>query len=351
MVCRPFHLKFKVQFYFCGAYPAPGAPRAFQAERSVLFEIIFLGTSASAPSIHRGLSAQIVKHGEYRFLIDCGEGTQRQILKSGVGFKRLNRILITHGHLDHILGLAGLLSTFSRWETIDELEIFAGKWALERIHDLLFGVVLRGARSPMEIHLREIQPGMIFENDDFTVSAVPVFHRGTDCYGFHFEEKSRRPFLPERAEALGIPQGPWRRDLVNGLSVRLPDGRQVGPDEVLGPARAGTRLVHIGDTGRTDNLLEVCRGADMLVIEATYLHAEADLASDFSHLTARQAAELAAEAGVKHLILTHISRRYRERDVLAEARAVFPQVSVARDFAGYQIKRGECIKMEGDSHS
>ena len=101
-----------------------------------MFDIIFLGTSASAPSIHRGLTAQVVKHEEFRFLIDCGEGTQRQILKSGLGFKRLNRILITHGHLDHILGLAGLLSTFSRWETVDELEIYAGRWALERIRDL-----------------------------------------------------------------------------------------------------------------------------------------------------------------------------------------------------------------------
>ena len=124
-----------------------------------MFEIVFLGTSASAPSVHRGLSAQVVKHDEFRFLIDCGEGTQRQILQSGIGFKRLNRILITHGHLDHILGLAGLLSTFSRWEAIDELEIYAGKWALDRIHDLLFGVVLRGARPPMALRLVEVRPG------------------------------------------------------------------------------------------------------------------------------------------------------------------------------------------------
>lgn len=110
-----------------------------------MIEIVFLGTSASAPSIHRGLSAQVVLHRDYRFLIDCGEGTQRQILRSGLGFKRLNRILLTHGHLDHILGLGGLISTFARWEAMDRLEIYGGRWALQRVYDLIYGVVLRGA--------------------------------------------------------------------------------------------------------------------------------------------------------------------------------------------------------------
>lgn len=311
-----------------------------------MFEIVFLGTSASAPSVHRGLSAQVVMHDEHRFLIDCGEGTQRQILQSGIGFKRLNRILITHGHLDHILGLAGLLSTFSRWEAIDALEIYAGRWALERIHDLLFGVVLRGARPPMSIELREVKAGAFFESDDLTVSAFPVYHRGADCFGYLFEEKPRRPFLPDRAEALAIPPGPWRRDLVNGLPVTLPDGRTIQPDQVLGPQRPGTRLVHVGDVGRTEGLQEICRQADALVIEATYLEEEADMARQFSHLTARGAAELALEAGVMNLILTHISRRYRERDVLAEATNIFPAARVARDFDVYQVKRGECIKVE-----
>jgi ribonuclease Z len=310
-----------------------------------VFEIVFLGTSASAPSARRGLSAQVVMHDEFRFLVDCGEGTQRQIMQSGLGFKRLNRILITHGHLDHILGLAGLLSTFSRWETIDGLEIYAGSWALERIRDLLFGVVLRGAKPPMDIQLRPVQAGVIFRTEDFKVTAFPVYHRGPDCFGFAFEEESRRPFLPEKAEALQIPPGPWRRDLVNGLAVSLPDGRQISPDEVLGPARSGTRLVHIGDTGRVDDLVEACRGADCLVIEATYLDEETEMAGEFAHLTARQAAGLAVKAGVKHLILTHISRRYRERDVLNEARTVFPDVIVARDFDDFQIKREELIRV------
>jgi ribonuclease Z len=310
-----------------------------------LFEITFLGTSASAPSIHRGLSAQVVKHEEYRFLIDCGEGTQRQILKSGLGFKRLNRVLITHGHLDHILGLAGLLSTFMRWEAIQEFEIIGGRSALARIKDLLFRVVLRGIDPPVDLYFREITPGMIFEADDFSVTAFPVSHRGSDCFGFRFDEKPRRPFLPERAETLEVPPGPWRRDLVAGNPVTLPDGRVIQPDQILGPERPGTSIVHVGDAGRVDNLIEYVSGADTLVIEATYLEDDTDMARRFGHITAYQAARLAFEADVQHLILTHISRRYRERDVLTEARVVFQNTRIARDLTTYQVKRGECIKI------
>jgi ribonuclease Z len=311
-----------------------------------LFEIVFLGTSASAPSIHRGLSAQVVKHEEHRFLIDCGEGTQRQILRSGLGFKRLNRVLLTHGHLDHILGLAGLLSTFMRWEAIEEIEIYGGRSALDRVHDLLYGVVLRGIRPPIELKFLEIKPGLIFDTKDFSVTAFPVSHRGPDCYGYTFEEKSRRPFLPEKAEALDIPPGPWRRDMVAGKTVTLPDGREITPDQVLGPERPGTKFVHIGDTGRTDNLIEQVRNADTLVIESTYTSEETEMAQRFGHLTAARAAQLAKDAGVRHLLLTHLSRRYRERDILAEARSIFPNTYVARDFDAYQIRREECQKIE-----
>lgn len=305
-----------------------------------MFEILFLGTSASAPSAHRGLSSQIVSHNEYRFLVDCGEGTQRQILQSGKGFKRLTRALITHGHLDHILGLGGLLSTFMRWEAIEEFEIYASRGTLERIRALLYDVVLRGKKTPMPLRLIETQPGVVFDVEDFTVTAFPVTHRGADSLGYVFEEKSRRPFLAEKADALGVPFGPERKALVSGEAVTLPDGRRITPDEVLGDWEKGAKLVVVGDTGRTDNLLEVCKDADAVVIESTYLDEEAEMAGQFSHLTAKMGAELAKKAGVKKLILTHLSRRYRGRDVLAEAQTVFQNTVVARDFDTFVIKKG-----------
>jgi ribonuclease Z len=283
----------------------------------------------------------MVKQNEHRFLIDCGEGTQRQILQAGVGFKRLNRILITHGHLDHILGLAGLLSTLLRWESMDELIIYGGKGALNRIHDLIYGVVLRGDRAPMQLSLAPVEEGVFIEESDFTVSAFPVHHRGPDNYGYLFQEKGRRPFLPEKAEALGLPPGPWRKDLVQGDAVHLPNGRIIYPEQVLGGFKAGTRLTVIGDVGDTTNLLSYCDQADALVVEATYLESEAEMASQFSHLTARRAAELAKSAGVQQLILTHLSRRYRERDILEEAQQVFANTTVARDFDTFNIKKEE----------
>jgi ribonuclease Z len=306
-----------------------------------LFELVFLGTSASAPSINRNLPSVLVKHDEFRFLIDCGEGTQRQILQAGIGFKRLNRILITHGHLDHILGLAGLLSTLLRWETIDTLEIYGGKAALNRVHDLIYGVVLRGNHTSFNLALVPIEEGVFIEEEEFNITALPVQHRGPDNYGFLFQEKGKYPFLPEKAEELGIPSGPWRRDLVNGKAVTLPDGRKIQPEQVLGEYKAGTRIVVLGDVAETDSLLTYCDQADALVTEATYLESEAEMAQQFGHMTARQSAQLALRANVKQLILTHLSRRYRERDILAEAQAVFPNTIVARDFDTFTVKKDE----------
>lgn len=305
-----------------------------------MFELIFLGTSSSAPSIHRGLAGHIILYRQHRFLLDCGEGTQRQILRTGLGFKRLNKVLLTHSHLDHILGLGGLASTLSRWENLEQFDIYGGRAALSRVHNLLYKVVFPGPQPPVAINLIPLEPGkVIVEDDKFCLTAFPVQHRGPDCYGFLFQEKPHSPFLAEKASELGVPFGPERSELVRGNSITLADGRMIQPSDVLGTEIPGTKYVHIGDVGRVDTLVEMCRDADMLVIESTYLDAEAAMAQQFGHLTATRAAQLAQEANVKTLILTHLSRRYHERDVRNEARAIFPNTYVARDLDHFQITR------------
>jgi ribonuclease Z len=190
------------------------------------------------------------------------------------------------------------------------------------------------------LNFTEIKPGSLMQDDAFELSAFPVTHRGaTGCFGFLFKEKSRRPFLEDKAEALNVPRGPERKRLVNGQPITLPDGRIISPDDVLGPEIKGATLAVVGDVGRTDDLLPYVQDVDALVIEATYLNLEAEMAVEYGHLTSTQAAQLAQQANVKHLILTHVSRRYHERDILAEAQAVFPNTFVARDFDRYAVTR------------
>ncbi len=168
-----------------------------------MFEVVFLGTSASTPSAYRGLSAHMILHRQYRFLVDCGEGTQQQILRSGLGFKRLGKVLLTHGHLDHILGLGGLASTLGRWEMLEKMEIYGGRSTLARVAKLIFGVVFPEKYPPDVIELIPLNQGdIILEDEKFRLSAFSVTHRGPDCYGFLFEEKPRRPFIAQKADAI-----------------------------------------------------------------------------------------------------------------------------------------------------
>lgn len=298
-----------------------------------MFELIFLGTSASAPSMSRNVSSTLLLYRKYRFLIDAGEGTQRQLLQSGVGFRKLEHILLTHGHLDHILGLAGLASTFSRWDIErPSLNIYGTGSTLQRVRDLVLGVALRGQRTRLWVDFKELKEGTFFEDSKFQISAFPVEHRGSDSLGYVFETKARRPFLNEQAEALGVPFGPVRSLLVQGQTVTLPDGRVIEPDDVLGASIKGKKLVYIGDVDNLTPLREIVRDADALVIEATYADEEADMVRTHGHITARMAATLARDANVKALYLNHISRRYNGHELQTQAREVFPDAMVVRDF-------------------
>lgn len=324
----------------------------FPSYNSPMFELIFLGTSSSAPSVHRGLSSHIVLHRQHRFLLDCGEGTQRQILKSGLGFKRLNKVLLTHGHLDHILGLGGLVSTLTRWENLEQIDIYGGRSTLNRVGNLLHKVVFPGIKPPIDINMNVLKSGIIMEDHRFSLSAFPVSHRGSGCFGYMFLEKARRPFLAEKADELGVPFGPERARLVQGESITLSGGQVVQPNDVLGELIPGTKYVHIGDIGKIDDsIIEVCQDANALVIESTYIDEEADMARQFGHMTAAAAARLAKEANVKTLILTHLSRRYFERAVRQEAQHIFPETFVARDFDHFQITKDYTMRVKNGSDS
>jgi ribonuclease Z len=312
-----------------------------------MLEVVFLGTSASAPSVRRGLPSTMVLYRDRRFLVDAGEGTQRQILRSGLGFKRLDTILLTHGHLDHILGLGGIASTFARWEAADKMTIHGGAWALERVRDLM-DVVIRGGAQDLHIDYQALSPGPVISTGDLEVVAFPVKHRGSGNFGFLFQERSRRPFLVEKAEALGVPEGPIRRNLVRGERATLPDGRVIEPDEVLGPAAPGVKMVFLGDVARVSDLVQITRGADLLVCESTYLWEDRQAARQFGHLTAREAAGLARDAEVGQLILTHVSRRYPTRRIKEEARAVFRNTLVAEDLQHFRVKRGSVERVRSE---
>lgn len=316
-----------------------------------VFELVFLGTSASAPSIQRGLSSAVVLCNEHRFMIDCGEGSQRQLMRSGLGFRRLDKILLTHGHLDHILGLGGLASTLGRWETLEELHIFGGAPALLRVQALMEVVFGPNQIPQAGVSLNLLEPGLLFEDKHFTLTVFPVRHRGDGCFGFTFEEKTRRPFLPDKAEALGIPVGPVRRDLAQGLAATLPDGRRIQPDEVLGELQRGAKLCFVGDVSHTGSLHAHVHEADLLAVEATYLDEDRELAKQHGHITAAAAARLARNAQVKTLVLHHLSRRYRTQDILAEAQAIFPQTYVASDLDVFTANKSKPVTVRNLRHS
>ncbi|MFQ5680077.1 MAG: ribonuclease Z [Gemmatimonadota bacterium] len=294
-----------------------------------MLRLTFLGTASSRPTVGRNVSALAVQREGAYFLFDCGEGTQRQMMRFGVGFG-VEEIFITHLHADHYLGLTGLLRTLSLQGREEELVVWGPRESQSLLRQL---VELGGERLAFPVALREIGPGDSVRYEGFRLEAFDTRHT-RESFGLLLAEEARLGrFDVARARAMGVPEGPLYGRLHRGETVRLPDGTLVEPAQLVGPPRPGRRVVYSGDTAPCDSTVEAARGADLLVHEATFGEEERRRAAETGHSTARQAAEVASAAGVRELILTHLSARYAEQAGLLaeEARTVFPRSRVARD--------------------
>ena len=290
--------------------------------------VLFLGTAASAPTARRGLPAYLVRRGGDRILIDCGEGTQRQLLRSGVGLVDVDAVLITHCHADHYLGLPGMLKTFGLRGREAPLRLYGppGLRALTTTLGPVFG------RLPYDLQLTELRPDDELARDGYRIVAIATDH-GVPSVGYAVVEDERPgQFDLAAARRLGVPEGPLFGRLQDGETVTLESGATVSATEVLGPARPGRRLLFSGDTRPCRTLFDAAIDADLLVHEATFLDEERDRAAETGHTTALQAAQIARDAGVRMLALTHISTRYMGREIAAEATAEFAEAVVPRDF-------------------
>jgi ribonuclease Z len=290
-------------------------------------DLVFLGTSGSMPTAQRAPSAMLLRRGGERLLIDCAEGTQRQLLRSSVGLIELREIFLTHYHADHYLGLPGMLKTFALRGRELPITIY-GPRGLEDLFSSLRRIF---GRLTYRYELVELDPGAILERGEYVLETFPVDH-GVSAIGYALVERPRPGrFDVEAADALGVPAGPERGALQAGESVTLPDGRAITPDSVLGPPRPARKVVIAADTAYSRSVVEAAQGADLLVHEATFAEEERDRAHETLHSTALEAGEVAREAEVGMLALTHLSNRYFGGEIEREAQSVFPETVVPRD--------------------
>ncbi len=298
--------------------------------------VTLIGTAASVPTSARGTSATLIARGGERWLVDCGEGTQRQLLRSGQGLVDLDLILITHLHGDHYLGLPGLFKTYGLRGRERPLEL-VGPRGLFRLMDAMRPII---GRLPFPVDLEEIDepgPAVAVRGEGFRIDAFPTRH-SIPSVGYALSEDARPgAFDLEAARALGVPSGPDFGVLQRGGEVTTPEGRIVRPDDVLGVPRAGRTVVISGDTEPCEGTLQAARGASVLVHEATFLDEDRGRARETRHTTAREAAELAREADVGLLVLTHLSSRRPPGELRAEAAAIFERTLVPRDFDQVEI--------------
>jgi ribonuclease Z len=291
-------------------------------------DLVFLGTSGSVPTARRGLAGTLLRRGGERILVDCGEGTQRQLLRSTVGLIELPEVFLTHYHADHYLGLPGMLKTFALRGRKLPLTVHGPPG----LRELFAGLRRIFGKLTYDVELVELGDGDVLDRGDYRILAVRVDH-GVAANAYAFVEVPRPGrFDVEAARSLGVPEGPLYGRLQAGESVALPDGSTVEPAQVLGPARAGRKVLLAGDTAPAASVLEAAHGADVLVHEATFAEEERERAAETLHSTAAGAAALAKAAEVRLLVLTHMSNRYFGPEIAREARAIFPETVVPRDF-------------------
>ena len=309
-------------------------------------DLVFLGTSGSMPTAQRAPTALLLRRGGERLLFDCAEGTQRQLLKSNVGLVELREVFLTHYHADHYLGLPGMLKTFSLRGREVPITIYGPPGLTDLFQALrrIFG------KLTYQLELKELRPGDELVRDDYRLVTFPVAH-GVSAVGYALDEDARPGrFDVQAADALGVPPGPERGALQRGEAVTLADGQTITPDKVLGPARAGRKIVIAGDGGPAESVIEASRGAEVLVHEATFCEDERDRARETGHSTALEAAGVARAADVRLLALTHLSNRYFGGEVAREAKTVFPAAVVPKDFDTIVVpfaERGEPQLVKG----
>lgn len=293
-----------------------------------MIRLVFLGTAASRPTVGRNVSSLLVQRLGELLMFDCGEGTQRQMMRYGTGFG-LHDIFFSHMHADHILGLPGLLRTMGLQGREEPMRLYCAKGEAKIVGD---AVHLGVERVPFEVAIRELEPGEAVARDGYDIVPFRTRH-GRRSLGYALVEHQRLGrFDPDRARALGVPEGPLFGRLHRGESIEV-DGRTITAESVVGPARPGRRVVYTGDTRPTRATVEHARDADLLVHEATFADEEAERARETDHSTAREAARVARDAGARRLVLTHLSPRYGLAPEILEreARGVFPDSQVAHD--------------------
>jgi ribonuclease Z len=307
-------------------------------------QITFLGTSSGVPTRGRNVSSVALRlpQRSESWLFDCGEGTQHQLLRSDVKISQLSRIFITHMHGDHIFGLMGLLASCGLAGNAERIDVY-GPPDLEDYLKACRRYSQTHFSYPVKVHT--VRPGIVFEDSEFVVSCRSLVHR-VPAFGYRIEERDRPGhFDAQRAAAMGIPSGPIYGRLKRCELVELPDGRKLNGADFCGATEIGRKFVYCTDTIYCDNAVELAQGADVLIHEATFAHQDAELAYQRLHSTSTMAAQVALAAGVDCLIMTHFSPRYAlgnevdVRDLLAEARAIFPNTELAADFMTYDIPR------------